>query len=73
MQISSNDIQIYYETIGDGLPVVLLHPFPAHHGFWGYVTPKLGTRYQLVLPDLRGHGRSETGSGTATMTRQADD
>jgi pimeloyl-ACP methyl ester carboxylesterase len=73
MHISSNDIQLYYETSGDGFPVVLLHPFPAHHGFWADVTPKLGTPYRLVLPDLRGHGRSETGSGDATMARQADD
>jgi 3-oxoadipate enol-lactonase len=73
MQVSSDDVQLYYETIGEGYPVVLLHPFPAHHGFWGHVAPKLGTRYQLVLPDLRGHGRSEAGSGAATMARQADD
>jgi 3-oxoadipate enol-lactonase len=73
MQISSDDIQLYYETSGDGFPVVLLHPFPAHHGFWHDVLPKLGSHYRLVLPDLRGHGRSEAGSGTATMARHAND
>jgi pimeloyl-ACP methyl ester carboxylesterase len=73
MQISSGDIKLYCETVGDGFPVVLLHPFPAHHGFWGNVVSKVGSRYRLVLPDLRGHGRSEAGSGAATMARQADD
>ena len=73
MQISSNDIQLYYQTAGDGFPVVLLHPFPAHHGFWSDVTAKLGSRYWLVLPDLRGHGRSEAGRGTATMATHAND
>jgi pimeloyl-ACP methyl ester carboxylesterase len=73
MKISSGDIKLYCETVGDGFPVVLLHPFPAHHGFWGNVVSKVGSRYRLVLPDLRGHGRSEAGSGAATMARQADD
>ena len=73
MQVRSDDIQLYYETTGDGFPLVLLHPFPVHHGFWTPVAPQLGTHYRLLLPDLRGHGKSEAGQGTATMARHADD
>ena len=73
MQIRSDDIQLYYETTGSGFPVILLHPFPAHHGFWAPVAAQLATRYRLLLPDLRAHGRSEVGSGTATMAKHADD
>lgn len=73
MQLSSNGIQLYYDASGTGFPVVLLHPFPAHHGFWNDVTPKLGSRYRLLCPDLRGHGRSERGEGAASMAKHADD
>lgn len=73
MQIRSDDIQLYYETMGEGFPLVLLHPFPVHHGFWTPVVAPLATRYRLLLPDLRAHGHSEVGRGTASMAKHADD
>src|SRR5690349_19893636 len=73
MQFSSDDAQIYFETHGVGFPVVLLHPFPVHREFWQPVSSKLADRYQLILPDLRGHGRSEAGNGTASMAKHARD
>lgn len=73
MQILSDDIQLYYETAGGGFPVVLLHPFPVHHEFWTPVTAKLSARYRLLLPDLRAHGHSQVGNGTATMAKLALD
>lgn len=73
MQIRSDDIQLYYKVMGEGFPVVLLHPFPVHSEFWTPVAQKLATRYQLVLPDLRAHGLSEVGAGPATMDKHAAD
>ena len=73
MQIRSNDIQLYYQTIGTGFPVVLLHPFPVHHEFWSSLAARSWTRYKLILPDLRAHGRSEVGNGSATMAKHAED
>lgn len=72
-RIKSNDAEIYYWTLGDGPPVVLLHPFPVHHGFWLPVAESLATRYRLILPDLRGHGESGVGEGPATMQKHAAD
>src|SRR5215475_4572235 len=73
MQIRSDDVQLYYETTGRGFPVVLLHPFPVHHEFWSSLAATSWSRYKLILPDLRAHGRSEVGSGAATMAKHADD
>lgn len=73
MQVCSGDIQLHYDTAGEGFPIVLLHPFPVHHGFWTPVIAPLATRYRLLLPDLRAHGHSEVGLGTATMAKHADD
>jgi 3-oxoadipate enol-lactonase len=72
-RVKSDDAEIFYWTLGDGPPVILLHPFPVHHEFWLPVAEALSTRYRLVLPDLRGHGDSEIGEGPATMQKHAAD
>jgi pimeloyl-ACP methyl ester carboxylesterase len=72
-RLRSDDAEIVYEIVGAGPPVVLLHPFPAHHEFWNPVVPALSSRYRLILPDLRGHGDSEIGEGPAFMEKHARD
>lgn len=72
-RFKSDDAEIAYWVSGDGPPVVLLHPFPAHHAFWNPVGPALSSRYKLILPDLRGHGVSDIGEGPATMAKHAAD
>lgn len=71
--IKSDDAQISYEVLGDGPPVVLLHPFPANHELWLPAAQQLVTRYRVILPDLRGHGDSGVGKGPATMPKHAAD
>lgn len=72
-RIKCGDAEIAYEVRGEGAPVVLLHPFPAHHEFWNPVAERLDTRYRVLLPDLRGHGDSGVGEGPATMEKHAAD
>jgi 3-oxoadipate enol-lactonase len=73
MQMGSDDIQLFYDVKGDGFPVVLVHPFTVNHEFWVPVRDKLITRYRVITPDLRGHGRSQVGRGAATMAKHAED
>jgi 3-oxoadipate enol-lactonase len=72
-QIKSDDAEIVYRLLGEGPPVVLLHPFPANHEFWLPVAETLSTRYRVILPDLRGHGDSGVGDGPVTMDKLAGD
>jgi 3-oxoadipate enol-lactonase len=72
-QVKSDDAEIVYRVLGEGPPVILLHPFPANHEFWLPVAEVLATRFQLILPDLRGHGDSGIGEGPATMEKHAAD
>jgi len=72
-KITSGDAEIFYWALGDGPPVVLLHPFPVHHEFWLPVAETLAPRYRIILPDLRGHGESGVGEGPATMEKHAAD
>src|ERR1700681_3288382 len=73
IHIKSGDAEIAYQVLGSGSPVVLLHPFPVHHEFWLPAAHALTSRYQLILPDLRGHGVSGTGESAATMEKHAND
>jgi pimeloyl-ACP methyl ester carboxylesterase len=51
--------RIWHATFGVGSPVILLHGGLGHSGNWGYQVPMLlSARYQAVLIDSRGHGRS---------------
>lgn len=53
-----------FEDSGTGIPVVFLHPTPLDGEFWRPVAEKLaGVR--AIIPDLRGHGRSELGQLSA--------
>ncbi|MGB0013391.1 MAG: alpha/beta fold hydrolase [Candidatus Sulfotelmatobacter sp.] len=72
-RIKSGDAEIVYHILGEGSPVVLLHPFPANHEFWLPVANAISARYRLILPDLRGHGDSGVGEGPATMEKHAAD
>src|SRR5262245_46947462 len=73
MIITSGDTKILYEIEGQGPPLVLLHPFPANHKFWKPAAAQLSARYQLIMPDLRGHAASAPGEGPATMEKHAAD
>ncbi len=73
IQVKSSDAAIAYQIQGTGPPVVLLHPFPAHHELWLPAAQVLVSRYQVILPDLRGHGDSAVGEGPATMEKHATD
>jgi pimeloyl-ACP methyl ester carboxylesterase len=72
-QVTSGDAEIVYEVLGSGPPLILLHPFPANHTLWHPSIRALESSYQLILPDLRGHGDSGVGEGPATMAKHAAD
>ncbi len=73
MNVTSGDAMLCVEEAGSGPPLVLLHPFPTNHKFWGPVLPQLAARYHVYLPDLRGSGESNAGEGPATMEKHARD
>jgi pimeloyl-ACP methyl ester carboxylesterase len=64
---------LYFEDVGTGTPLVLLHGFPfSSESFWPQLAaPPPGVR--LLVPDHRGFGRSSPAPGVATMEAMADD
>ena len=53
-----NPVELYYEEHGHGIPVVFLHGFPFDHSIWEPLVPLLQDHTHMILPDLRGFGRS---------------
>jgi pimeloyl-ACP methyl ester carboxylesterase len=68
-----NDIDLYFETQGRGERLLLLHGFTGSGGDWRYVFEAPPRGYELVIPDLRGHGRSTGAEGAFTFGQCALD
>jgi pimeloyl-ACP methyl ester carboxylesterase len=58
-RVDAGGIGIDYQVTGQGRPVVLLHGFPDSGRLWRHQVPALaGAGFQVIVPDLRGYGRS---------------
>jgi len=55
-----NGVPIYFEIHGSGEPVLLLHGFSGCTQDWSKVTTEWVSAFHMIVPDLRGHGRSST-------------
>src|SRR4051812_23053880 len=53
-----NGINVYYETHGEGRPVVVLHGGLGSGELFVPALPALAGTYRVILPDLQGHGRT---------------
>src|SRR5205814_7544406 len=51
-------IELYFEVHGSGEPLVLMHGFSGSSQDWRASIQGWGPNFQIILPDLRGHGRS---------------
>lgn len=68
-----NGIDMYYEVHGSGEPLVLLHGFNNSGQAWQSVLQDFARQYRVIVPDLRGHGRSTNPSGEFTHRQSARD
>jgi pimeloyl-ACP methyl ester carboxylesterase len=53
-----NGRPIYFEVHGSGEPLLLLHGFSGSSQDWTAVAAEWRTEFQVIVADLRGHGRS---------------
>jgi pimeloyl-ACP methyl ester carboxylesterase len=53
-----NGINLYYETHGEGRPLVLLHGGLASGEMFRPILPTLAANHQVIVVDLQGHGRT---------------
>ena len=73
MKNEINGIQLYYERRGSGQPVLLLHGGTGIGDDWRHIFPEPPATFELISPDLRGHGRSGNPGRSFTIEQIADD
>lgn len=64
----ANGIEIDALVGGNGPPLLLLHGYPQTRMAWAQVAPALAQHHTLVIPDLRGYGRSDKPPGDDAHT-----
>lgn len=67
-------VELYYEDVGYGFPVVLVHGWPLDHSMWEMQTTDLLDKgCRVISYDRRGFGRSSQSQGSYNYNRFADD
>ena len=70
----SNSISIYYETKGSGDPLMLINGWGGNLDSWSdHMTDLLAEKYQVIMMDNRGTGRSDKPDIPYTMDMMAAD
>jgi len=64
---------IYYEDVGEGFPLVLLHPWPTDHAMWMLQMAMFSENYRVITPDSRGLGKSDKPKTGYSLSRLSDD
>jgi 3-oxoadipate enol-lactonase len=71
--IESNSEPLYFTERGSGPPLLLVHGLMVTGKMFEPVIERLATRYHVIVPDLRGHGRSRGLPPPYTVVQLASD
>ncbi len=62
--IAGDGADIFVRSAGSGPPLLLVHGYPQTGAMWARIAPRLAERFSVVVPDLRGYGRSSAPPNT---------
>jgi pimeloyl-ACP methyl ester carboxylesterase len=68
-----NGASIYYECEGAGPPLLLIHGLGSSGDDWAFQLEDFARHFTLILPDLRGSGRSDKPPGRYSIAQFAAD
>lgn len=68
-----SDINMYYEVLGEGPPVVLLSGWSLADRAFGTLVPHLKDHFTCIRVDHRNMGRSDAPEGPASIEQMSDD
>lgn len=66
-------ISLYYEEYGEGEPLLLLHGLGSDGRSWEYQVEAFAREFRVIVPDVRGHGRSAKPPGPYTVSQFSKD
>lgn len=64
-----NEIDLYYETSGEGEPLVLIHGLGSSTQDWELQVAYFSKFYKVITFDVRGHGRSDKPAGPYSIAQ----
>lgn len=68
-----NGVRLHYRRSGQGDPLLLLHGLGSSSRDWEHQLDALSARFEVIVPDLRGHGRSDKPPGPYSVALFASD
>ncbi|MER5729895.1 alpha/beta hydrolase [Streptomyces sp. NPDC002138] len=72
--LRAGDLNLYYEVVGEGEPLVFVHGSWSDHTSWQpAIEADVRASFRVLSYDRRGHGRSEAGTGQGTRRQDEDD
>jgi len=71
--VKANGLEMYYEEVGQGRPLLLLHGGTATGSSWRPHLAALEKHFRVIMPDSRGHGRTNNPGGELSYRTMADD
>jgi len=72
-KVRVSDIEMYYERVGEGEPVVLVTGYGADLFAWALQAPELSQSHSVYMIDNRGVGDTDKPDGPYTIKMMADD
>ena len=67
------DININYEIIGDGQPLLFIHGLGSSLRDWEDQVPVFSKKFKVITLDLRGHGQTDKPKGPYSISMFAED
>ena len=64
MILQREDVRLSYFVEGEGPPITVLHGFTQAGRSWREVISKMPAGWKWIVPDLRGHGETQTRQGS---------
>jgi len=70
--VRSGGCDLYYDEVGEGVPILLIHPAGATASTWGSATKELARIGRVITYDRRGYARSGGEPAQSMSTHTAD-
>ena len=71
--IDLGETRLFVRAFGSGPPLLLIHGLGSSGDDWAFQLPRWAQGYRLIVPDLRGCGRSDTPPGDYSIAGFAND
>jgi pimeloyl-ACP methyl ester carboxylesterase len=71
--VNANGVNIYYESFGRGSSLIFLHGSMGTGKVWKPYVPILSNDFTIILPDVRGHGKTANPGKEIDLHLIADD